>query len=170
MSRRASLMTVVALTLFIGACTIVGPNHQRPDTPLPAQFEADAGAGGARVPADWWRAFGDPQLDALVADAMERSPDARQLLAQIDEAEAALREATERFEAMRSASSDRVSALEMLTALVQDLQRQGIELHLTDVKGPVMDRLEMIGFVDLLGRQRIHLSAHEAMKALGCVT
>jgi SulP family sulfate permease len=62
-----------------------------------------------------------------------------------------------------------VSALEMLTALLQDLQRQGIELHLTDVKGPVMDKLEMIGFVDLLGPQRIHLSAHEAMKALGYV-
>jgi SulP family sulfate permease len=62
-----------------------------------------------------------------------------------------------------------VSALEMLTTLAQDFDRQGIELHLTDVKGPVMDRLEDIGFVDLLGRERIHLSVHEAMKSLGYV-
>ena len=86
MNRRVSLGGLVALSLLTAACSVVGPDHQRPDTPLPAQFDGDAGAGSARVPADWWRTFGDPQLDALVADAMERSPDARQLLAQIDEA------------------------------------------------------------------------------------
>ena len=61
------------------------------------------------------------------------------------------------------------SALETLRALVDDLRRAGVELHLTDVKGPVMDKLAAIGFVDHIGRDHIHLSAHEAMKALGYV-
>ena len=61
------------------------------------------------------------------------------------------------------------SALEMLRALVDDLRRAGVELHLTDVKGPVMDKLAAIGFVDQIGRDHIHLSAHEAMKKLGYV-
>lgn len=62
-----------------------------------------------------------------------------------------------------------VSALDMLTTVAQDLKRQGIQLHLTDVKGPVMDKLACGGFVELLGREHFHLSAHEAMKALGHV-
>jgi SulP family sulfate permease len=61
------------------------------------------------------------------------------------------------------------SALDMLAGVVQDLKRQGVALHLTDVKGPVMDKLASSGFVETLGRDHIHLSAHEAMKALGCV-
>lgn len=62
-----------------------------------------------------------------------------------------------------------VTALEMMSALVDDLRRAGVELHLTDVKGPVMDRLAAIGFVERIGRDHIHLSAHEALKALGYV-
>jgi SulP family sulfate permease len=61
------------------------------------------------------------------------------------------------------------TALEMLTTLAQDLERLGIELHLTDVKGPVMDRLAAIGFVEQLGADHVHLSAHACLKALGYV-
>ena len=61
------------------------------------------------------------------------------------------------------------SALETLRTLADDLRRVGVELHLTDVKGPVMDRLEAIGFVEQLGRNHIYLSAHAAMQTLGYV-
>ena len=61
------------------------------------------------------------------------------------------------------------SALETLRTLVDDLRSAGVELHLTDVKGPVMDKLVAIGFVDQLGRDHIHMSAHAAMQALGYV-
>jgi SulP family sulfate permease len=60
-----------------------------------------------------------------------------------------------------------VTALDMLKGLVADLHRQGIDFHLTDVKGPVMDKLEAIGFVEQIGRDHVHLSAHAAMCALG---
>jgi sulfate permease, SulP family len=60
------------------------------------------------------------------------------------------------------------SALEALESLARDLQDAGVILYLSDVKGPVMDRLERVGFVDRLGRDRIFLCVHEAMTALEC--
>lgn len=62
-----------------------------------------------------------------------------------------------------------VSALEMLEALTQDLRSNGVELHLAAIKGPVMDKLKEIGFIDIVGAERIHLSTHDAMIALGLV-
>jgi SulP family sulfate permease len=61
------------------------------------------------------------------------------------------------------------SALETLEALIQELDDAGVEFHLADIKGPVMDRLKAIGFIDKIGADHIHLSTHDAMKALSCV-
>ena len=60
------------------------------------------------------------------------------------------------------------SALETLEALIHELDDAGVELHLADIKGPVMDRLQRVGFITELGPERIHLSTHDAMSALGC--
>ncbi len=60
------------------------------------------------------------------------------------------------------------SALETLERLLDQLRSMGVQLHLAEVKGPVMDGLEKIGFVEHLGRDRIFLSTHAAMEALGC--
>jgi SulP family sulfate permease len=61
------------------------------------------------------------------------------------------------------------SALETLESLLVELQAAGVEFHLAEIKGPVMDRLKAIGFVDKIGANRIHLSTHEAMTKLGCI-
>jgi SulP family sulfate permease len=63
-----------------------------------------------------------------------------------------------------------VTALDMLMHIVEELRSEGVELHLADVKGPVMDKLERIGFVDLIGSDSIHLSVHEALKSLGIIS
>lgn len=60
------------------------------------------------------------------------------------------------------------SALETLEALVRELRAAGVELHLAEIKGPVMDQLQRAGFVEHLGAEHIHLSTHQAMLALGC--
>jgi sulfate permease, SulP family len=61
------------------------------------------------------------------------------------------------------------SALETLETLQQELADAGVALHLAGVKGPVMDRLSQIGFVDHFGPDRIHFRTHDAMVAVGCV-
>ncbi|MBE2220682.1 MAG: solute carrier family 26 protein [Anaerolineae bacterium] len=61
------------------------------------------------------------------------------------------------------------SALETLETLQAELRDSGVELHLAGIKGPVMDRLKQIGFVDHFGPQYIHFRTHDAMAAIGCL-
>ncbi|MGQ0502930.1 MAG: SulP family inorganic anion transporter [Panacagrimonas sp.] len=58
------------------------------------------------------------------------------------------------------------SSLEMLEAFEQTLAEKGICLHLAEVKGPVMDRLEGTHLVERLGAGRIHLSTDAAIGAI----
>ncbi|GAA3873931.1 SulP family inorganic anion transporter [Celeribacter arenosi] len=61
------------------------------------------------------------------------------------------------------------SALEALEEINKRLSDGGINLHLSEVKGPVMDRLKKSHFLDELTGQ-VFLSQFAAMKALGDVT
>jgi SulP family sulfate permease len=57
------------------------------------------------------------------------------------------------------------SALESLESIVDRLDRTGIAFHLSEVKGPVLDRLKRSPFLEHL-TGRVFLSQHEAMAAL----
>ncbi len=61
------------------------------------------------------------------------------------------------------------SALATLESLVIELRDAGVSFYLSDIKGPVMDRLKAIGFVETIGADHIFLSTHEAMTTLECV-
>lgn len=61
------------------------------------------------------------------------------------------------------------SALETLRNLIGDLKTRGIEFYLTEVKGPVMDQLINVGFIDELGNDHIFATTDRAMQALNCV-
>lgn len=76
----------VVATLAVAACA----STRDVDTRLPAAYEAPA-ATAAPDPAlldAWWTAFGDPQLNALVDQALAASPDARTAAARLREARA----------------------------------------------------------------------------------
>ena len=60
-----------------------------------------------------------------------------------------------------------LSALESLEAINQRLESMGVTLHLSEVKGPVMDRLQRSHFLDGL-TGRVFLSQFEAVQALSC--
>lgn len=86
--RRAVLLAATALAL--GAC--VHTPRPTPDTRLPAAFEAPAGAALPQQSLDqWWTAFNDPQLTALIETALEKAHDARRAQAVLDEARASRR-------------------------------------------------------------------------------
>ncbi|GGB79839.1 sodium-independent anion transporter [Marinobacterium zhoushanense] len=57
------------------------------------------------------------------------------------------------------------SALESLEAIGERLHAAGIQLHLSEVKGPVMDRLRRARFLDLFGG-RVFISHYEALLML----
>jgi sulfate permease, SulP family len=58
------------------------------------------------------------------------------------------------------------SALETLTELRTRMQDAGVELYLTEVKGPVMDRLADTEFLEQLGSERVFLTTEEAFAKL----
>ncbi len=60
--------------LLLAGCT-VGPNYRPPEPEIPAAFSAPQPVGTAAAVADWWRLFGDPTLEGLVAQALKDSPD-----------------------------------------------------------------------------------------------
>jgi multidrug efflux system outer membrane protein len=89
-----SLAPVLAAALLAGCA--VGPDYQRPELQLPAQYPvaADAAAApGADVPAQWWTLYGQPELDRLVAQALERNRDIEQAVARVEQADALARQA-----------------------------------------------------------------------------
>jgi NodT family efflux transporter outer membrane factor (OMF) lipoprotein len=94
--RRLFLGLVAASALATTGCA-VGPDYARPAVAAPASLTreplATAGTAGP-VQREWWKAFGSPQLDALVQEALEHSPS-------IDAARATLRAARQNVIAQR---------------------------------------------------------------------
>ncbi|UVO51596.1 efflux transporter outer membrane subunit [Sphingomonas sp. SUN019] len=74
--------------LLVAGCT---PPDTRPA--VTPRAPADLGLNGPPAPAidaTWWRAFGDPQLDRIVADALSGSPTLDAALARVRQAQATL--------------------------------------------------------------------------------
>ena len=79
--------------LLLAGCALTEP-VARPELALPSAWSEAVDA--AAPPLDdlaWWRAFGSPRLDALVAEAMTASPDLRIQAERVIQAELLLRRA-----------------------------------------------------------------------------
>ena len=57
------------------------------------------------------------------------------------------------------------SALDSLDAIVERLAAAGVQLHLSEVKGPVMDQLKRSDFLQRFGGQ-VFISQFQALKTL----
>ena len=96
---KQSILATLCAALLLGGCAAVGPDYERPVMDLPGTFPdapADV-APAATVPAEWWKLYGDQELDELVASALARNADMRIAVARIEEADANLREAGAAF-------------------------------------------------------------------------
>jgi NodT family efflux transporter outer membrane factor (OMF) lipoprotein len=78
--------------LAVSGCG-VGPAYHRPALDVPSAFSGPAmpAAAAAAPPADWWRGFGSPELDALIDKAAASSPDVQAAAARIIQADQAAR-------------------------------------------------------------------------------
>jgi multidrug efflux system outer membrane protein len=79
--------------LLVAGCTTVGPDYQRPDIALPAEYPSREAETVQALPDDWWQLFNDPALNELVASARANNADIRLAAARVQEADALLREA-----------------------------------------------------------------------------
>ena len=80
---------LVLAALALAGCDL-GPAFTRPDAPVPPAFRADA-APPAWPDAAWWRGFGSPELDSLIAAAQAYNQDLAAARARIRQADAAVR-------------------------------------------------------------------------------
>ena len=87
-------LAALAPALILGACAVpprLGPAPQLRGQPPGAQSLASEPARD--WPAErWWQAWGDPQLDALIAEALAGSPDLTMAAARLAAADAAARQ------------------------------------------------------------------------------
>lgn len=80
------LLSSIALAAMLAACAAPGGTpYQKPMEELPATTTMPALAG------DWWKAYGDPQLEALVEEALKNNRDLARAMARIDESRATLK-------------------------------------------------------------------------------
>ena len=89
--RNVGLVLALSATLVSGC--MVGPNYQRPQQDLPAQYGEPAKAGPIAVPQKWWTLYNDPLLDDLIESGLQRNADVRQAAARVEEAEAVMAQA-----------------------------------------------------------------------------
>src|SRR5437016_13735655 len=76
----------------MGIGCMVEPNYVRPAVEQPLNFKSQAASGEAPLMArDWWRLYGDPDLDQLIASAQASNQTVRQAVARVDEARALAR-------------------------------------------------------------------------------
>jgi len=76
----------------IAAGCMVGPTYVQPSVEEPSHFKSQAvSEAGPPVPAEWWRLYGDDDLDQLIATAHASNQTLRQAVARVDEARALAR-------------------------------------------------------------------------------
>lgn len=86
-----SAASVIALSAMLSACSLI-PDYERPAMSVPAAFDGAAKTdSNAVIAADWWKAFKDPELAALMTEALTNNLDIAAALARIDQAQGTLR-------------------------------------------------------------------------------
>ncbi len=75
----------LVLAALVAACAPVPP-YQQPAVQTPASWDAASPNAGVWPDPQWWRAFGNDELDALIAEAIANNRDLRAAVIRIDEA------------------------------------------------------------------------------------
>lgn len=94
MSKRTSSCAALAAASLLAGCATVGPDYRPPsagELGVPAVYDqASPPTAGPGQIADWWRRFGDPDLDAVVDKALAGNLDLAQSLSRLRQAREAL--------------------------------------------------------------------------------
>ena len=86
------ILVTGALSFFLLAGCVVGPNYKRPLVKVPEQWTVTPARGTSTKPPEndeWWSSFQDPELNSLVQRAVSRNLDLKLALERVQEARAA---------------------------------------------------------------------------------
>jgi len=84
-NRSALLALAVALCIPISGC-MLGPDYNRPPVDAPAAFRFEPKAVAETANTEWWKQFGDPVLDQLIATALAYNLNVRVAAANVEQA------------------------------------------------------------------------------------
>ena len=107
----------------------------------------------------------DPEILSIRVDESLYFPNARFLENRINEAAAANPSIRHIILVCTAVNGIDVSALESLQGINRRLKDGGITFHLSEVKGPVMDRLKRIPFLEEL-TGKVHLTQYDAVSSI----
>lgn len=88
------IASALAAALVLAGCVSAPTQVQQSQLQaldVPAQWQRSDAAQGDAVSQGWWRSFGSAELDALVADAQQRSLDVAAAMARLQQAQASAR-------------------------------------------------------------------------------
>ncbi len=86
------LVCLAVAAILLAGCKSVGPDYQRPQLPLPAQYGEAANQAQAQVSSTWWTLYQDQTLNDLIAKALQNNTDVKLAVARIEEADAVMQE------------------------------------------------------------------------------
>ena len=85
---RTALVAVLSLVTLSG-CARFSPDYQRPTVDLPAGWAAaPGGTPAAPAAAQWWKIYGDAELERLIEEALAHNANLSLAVARVDEARA----------------------------------------------------------------------------------
>ena len=94
--RNLQRAVLLAGALALAGC-VVGPDYRRPDVQVPPSYLYPVGQDAALADAEWWKSFGDPVLDSLIAEALAHNRDIRIAAANIEQAAGVLQSTRSAF-------------------------------------------------------------------------
>ncbi len=89
--KRTALLATLSSFLLLTGCA-VGPSYKRPQVSVPKQWTVAPARGTLTKPPEtdaWWSSFRDPELDSLIARAVDRNLDLKLAIERVQEARAA---------------------------------------------------------------------------------
>jgi len=89
MKVRISRLAVSALVLLVSACAM-GPDYERPEVPVPAEYDEPVIPGASIANLKWWELFEDAELSTLIEAALINNNELAIAVARIEEVRAAL--------------------------------------------------------------------------------
>jgi multidrug efflux system outer membrane protein len=80
----------------LAGCAL-GPDYRLPEVPVPAKYEYLPQGVADTINTEWWKQFGDPVLDRLIAEALANNRNVMQAAANVQQAAAVLTETRSQF-------------------------------------------------------------------------
>ena len=93
-ARTMRWLGVASLSWWLAGCAEVGPNYQRPATPVPETYNGETNSWKVAEPqahlpkGNWWEIFGDVELNALETEAGNANQDLKAAVAVFEQARA----------------------------------------------------------------------------------